>query len=66
MNSLVIVVKDILKQKGLKQKYVAGKMGITERKFSDIVNGRKTIDENVIRKLCFALEVTPNELFGYH
>lgn len=65
-SEIASTVKRIIKQKGLKQKYVAGKMGITERKFSDIVNGRKTIDENVIRKLCFALEVTPNELFGYY
>ena len=59
MNNLSKEVKNILSQKGLKQKFVAQKMGITERKFSDIVNNRKTIDESVIRSLCSALDVSP-------
>ena len=65
MNSISNNVKRIIREKGLKQKYIAEKMGITERKLSDILNGRKVIDEGIIMSLYDTLNVEPNELFGY-
>ena len=57
--------KKIIKSKGLKQKYVAKRANFSECQFSDLLNGRKKIDDSVVISLCNALEVTPNELFGY-
>lgn len=65
MCKVSIVAREIIKQKGLKQKYVAEQMKMTERKLSDILNGRKIIDEKIILSFCNALNVEPNELFGY-
>ncbi len=58
-------VRKVIKEKGYKQNFVAGKMGITYRQLSDILNGRKIIDEKIIMLFCKALEVEPNELFEY-
>lgn len=58
-------VKIIIVKKGFKQKFIAQKMGISEKKLSDILNGRKVIDVNIIELFCRALDVCPNELFGY-
>ena len=58
-------VKSIIAKKGFKQKFIAQEMGISERKLSDVLNGRKIIDVNIIEMLCSALDVCPNELFGY-
>lgn len=66
LDKLTTTIKKIIDDKGLKHKYVAQKMGITERKFCDIINGRKVIDEEIIRLLCNALETRPDILFGYN
>jgi len=58
-------VKKYISKSGLKQKFFAEKIGMTERQLSDIINGRKIIDSSMILTLCEALEVSPNELFGY-
>ena len=57
--------KKVIKNKGYKQTFIAKKMNITDNKLSDILNFRKTIDVNIVFSLCNALEVLPNELFGY-
>lgn len=56
--------KKLIKQKGLKQKYVANLAGIAEKKFSSMLNGNCTIREPDIVKIAEALDVTPNDLFG--
>lgn len=65
MSEIILNTKKIILEKGLKQKYIAEKMGITEQKMSDILNERKVVDDSVILSLCNALDVSPNELFGY-
>ena len=42
-NFVVIGIKSIMKQKGLIQKYVAERAGLSEQQFSDMLNGRKII-----------------------
>lgn len=58
-------VSKIISQKGLKQVVIAGKMGITDQQFSDMLNGRRIIKACDITRLAEALDVTPNELFQY-
>lgn len=57
-------VKNIIQDRGLKQKSVALKAGIAEKAFSDMLNGRRKISPADIVNLCVSLNVTPNELFG--
>ena len=50
-------------QRGMKKMDVAKRMGISSRKLSDILHGRRRIDEAIIKSFCKAVSVTPNELF---
>lgn len=66
MNEFTNTMKAIIKKAGYKNKFVAEKMGITERQLSDILNGRKIIDYKIILLFCQATDTEPNELFGYN
>ena len=55
--------KRIISEKGMKHKAIAAKIGMSEKKFSDLLNGRKIIRDTDIEALSVALNVTPNELF---
>lgn len=65
MSEFTNAMKAAIRRSGYKDKFVAEKMGIEPRKLSDILNGRKIIDEKIILSFCNALNVEPNELFGY-
>ncbi len=58
-------VKQIISEKGLLQKRVAQKAGIEEKAFSNMLNGRKKICDTDVLNIAFALNVTPNDLFGF-
>ncbi len=53
----------IIKDKGVKQKFVADRTGYTEAQFSAMITGRKLIKSCDIIAIANALGVTPNELF---
>jgi DNA-binding Xre family transcriptional regulator len=55
--------KAILKERGIKQRFLAEKAGYTIASFSNMMNGRKIIAPEDIVNLCTALGVTPNDLF---
>lgn len=65
MNSITRNVELIIESKGLKKKSVAMRAGYTKQQFSNLINGRKTIKPEDIVKIAMALEVTPNDLFGF-
>ena len=65
MSEFTNAMKAVIAKSGYKSKAVAEKMGIEPRKLSDILNERKVIDEKIISSFCNALDVSPNELFGY-
>lgn len=58
-------LKKILDDRGLKQKYLARQMNISERVVSNMINKRKMFDEELIISLAEALDVDFNALFGY-
>ena len=58
-------LKKILDDRGLKQKYLARQMNISERVISNMINKRKMFDEELIISLAEALDVDFNTLFGY-
>lgn len=64
MNEFISKTKKLIEEKGIKQKYLAQKMGISERKLSDILNGRKKIDIEIILLFCNTLKIQPNELIN--
>lgn len=54
----------IIKEKGLKQVYVAEKAGFTANELSDMLNGRKLIKACDILKIAQALGVTANDIYA--
>lgn len=58
-------IRRIIMSKGLKQKVVAVRAGLTPQQFSDMLNGRRNIYDEDILHISMALEVSPNELFGF-
>lgn len=63
-----LVIKNMaiwITKSGMKKKDLARQMGITDKKLSDILHGRKKIDVLIIRTFCTALAITPNDLFMY-
>lgn len=47
---------------GLKQEVVAQRAGISQTTFNDILNGKRTLYADELRRICIALNVSP-ELF---
>lgn len=58
-------VKEIIRQKGLKQKAVAERAGYNPATFNNMLNGRKIITDVDINPIAKALNVDPNTIFGY-
>ena len=64
LNSIVAPnVKEIIKDKCLKQSAVAKKAGYSEQQFCSMMNGRKIIKDIDILRISTALSVDVNELF---
>lgn len=58
-------IKKIIKERRLLQKEVAEDAGYTYKVLNYILNAKAPMRENDIVKLCEALKVSPNELFGW-
>lgn len=61
-----IIVKNIkgaIKERGLKSKYVAEKIGLNEMTFSNLLNGRKTVKSEYMPYIANAIGCDLNELF---
>ena len=58
-------IKILIADKGLKQKYVANKIGLSERQLSALIHGQKLVNSEIILRLCNVLDVDPNTLLGY-
>lgn len=56
-------LKLIIKEKGLKNVYVAEKSGFAAQELSDMLNGRRLIKACDIPKLARALGVKENEIY---
>lgn len=55
--------KRIISERGIKQKALAARMGITEGQLSNMLTGRRVIRDTDIVALVNVLGVTPNEIF---
>lgn len=56
-------IKGAMKERGLKSKYVAEKIGWDEMKISNLLNGRKTIKSEYMPYIANAIGCDLNELF---
>lgn len=56
-------IRDQIKKRGLKQKYIAQLAGFDEQTFSNMLNGRKYILAEYIPIIAEALGTTPNALY---
>ena len=65
MEDFIVAMELAITKSGMKKKDVARKMGVPERKLSDVLHRRNKIDVPIIRKFCVAVGVTPDELFEY-
>lgn len=66
MKSIVVHnARRIINERGFKNKAIAEKAGYTEKQFSNMLNGRRTITSTDVLRLSNALGVTPNDLFGF-
>lgn len=55
-------IKRLRDRKGLKQDYVAERLGISSGHYSNIENGHKSCTLSVLIRLCRVLDTTPNEI----
>ena len=48
--------------RGMKQKFIAEKVGISETALSVMLNGNQKIDVEVFFRICTVLQMTPDEI----
>jgi len=58
-------IKKIIDEQGYKQKSIAARAGYDSVEFCNMLNNRKVMKSEDITRICLALGVTPNDLFGY-
>lgn len=61
--TLIFNIRRIIEEKGLKQRAVAEKAGISPNLFSSMLNERKLITAEHIPNIADSLEVSVNELY---
>ncbi len=64
MSSTALRVKELLREKGWTTKTLAEKTGMSESYLTHIKNGTRRWNEDSLRKLANAFEITPTELFA--
>lgn len=57
-------IQGLIKEKGLKQRYVAEKAGFNEADFSNMMRGKKIIRAEYLPVIAKALDVDVNTLVG--
>jgi transcriptional regulator with XRE-family HTH domain len=65
-SSTALRVKELLREKGWTTKVLAEKTGMSESYLTHIKNGTRRWNEDSLRKLANAFEVSPVELFAQH
>jgi len=64
MSIVVENVKRCIADKGLKQKYIAERMNMSQQDFSNLLNGRKEFKIEYVAPVCRILGISANELFN--
>ena len=66
MKIIAKILKQEMKQKKLSQKDLARILNTTQQNISLYCTGKGEPNIETIRKICKALEITPNDLFDFH
>lgn len=61
----IMVIKMVIAEKGIKKQTVASAMHLTPQQFSDLLSGRRILRQTDVVNVCEALNITPNELYGF-
>lgn len=64
MDGIAENTRNLIRERGLKNKAVAVRAGYSEKQFSRILTGAKPMRSEDILRISQALGVTPNDLFG--
>lgn len=59
-------LKKIIEEKGLRQAWVAGKLGLTPQQLSNFLSGQSKLNNimiELIRPICDVIDCEPNDLF---
>lgn len=57
-------LRDAIEGRGIKQKFIAEKVGISETALSMMLNGKQTIDVDTFFRITEVLSMTPDEIYG--
>ena len=57
-------LREAINQSGLKQKFIAEKIGISEAALSSMLNGNQKIDVDTFFAIVELLRMTPDEIYG--
>ena len=58
-------IKRIIKDEGYKQSAIAQKVGMSEKQFNALLNGRKTFTADYLPKIYKAIGRSPDEVLGF-
>lgn len=64
-SEIIYKLRAIIRQRGLKQRVVAERAGMTDKELSDLLRGRRTFRAEYIAPICKALDITPNDLLNF-
>lgn len=57
-------LRDAIDGRGIKQKFIAEKVGISETALSMMLSGKQTIDVDTFFRITEVLSMTPDEIYG--
>ena len=58
-------LKSAIEARGMKQKFIAEKIGVSETALSVMLNGNQRIDVETFFKICVVLRMTPDEIYQF-
>ena len=58
-------LREVINARGLKQKFIAEKIGISEAALSAMLNGNQKIDIETFFAIATVLQMTPDEIFSF-
>ena len=58
------IVKEYMREQGVRQSWLAGRLGIKESKLSEILNGKRPFNSDLFAKICIELGVSADYFVG--
>ena len=58
-------LREAIEERGVKQKFIAEKVGISESTLSSMLNGNQKIDIDTFFAIATVLHMTPDEIYSF-